>query len=113
MSKIKVWFNDNWFKLLAIGFLLGALGQHQCGYYQLIRWIMTGSGVYLSFLSYNSKREIQTWTFGVIALIFNPILPFHFLRSTWYIIDIITAIIFSLSFFYKYEDNSTNSFDNN
>ena len=99
-EKIQNWLKNNWFKLLAIGFLLGALGYHQYGYYQLLRWIIAGSGTYLAYSSYNAKKEFWTWVFVGIALLFNPIIPFHFLRDTWQSIDVITAIIFFISIQY-------------
>ena len=98
-EKIKSWFKNNWFKLLAIGFLLGALGHHQYGYYQFLRWIVAGSGAYLVYLSYNLKKQVWLWIFAGIALLFNPIIPFHFQRETWQFVDIIVAIIFFIAIF--------------
>ena len=98
-EKIQNWLRINWFKFLAIGLLLWALGYHQYGYYQFLRWVVSGSGAYLAYLSYNAKKEFWTWIFAGIALLFNPIIPFHFLRDTWQSIDVITAIIFFISVF--------------
>ncbi len=100
---MKTWLKENWFKLLAILFLLGALGDWPYGYYQLLRWLILGVGGYSAYLAYNSGRKIWTGIFGVIALLFNPIIPFYLSRNTWQPIDIIVAIIFFISLFYKYE----------
>lgn len=32
---MKSWFENNWFKILAAALLVGALGRHPYGYYQL------------------------------------------------------------------------------
>lgn len=37
--------------------------------------------------------------FGIIAVFFNPIIPIHFKRDTWQLIDLIVAVLFIISFF--------------
>lgn len=98
-EKIKNWLKNNWFKILAILFLLGALADNPYGYYQFLRWIILGVGGYSAYLSYNSGRKIWTGIFCVIALLFNPIIPFYLSRDTWQSIDVIVAIIFFVSIF--------------
>ncbi len=100
---MKNWLKQNWFKLLAILFLLGALGNWPYSYYQLLRWFILGVGGYSAYLSYNSGRKVWTGIFGTIALLFNPIIPFYLSRNSWQPIDVIVAIIFFISLFYKYE----------
>lgn len=97
---------QNWFKILAILFLLGALGSWSYGYYQLLRWVILGAGAYAAYLAYNSGKNLWTWIFGAIAVLFNPILPFYLSKDTWQFIDIIVAIIFFISLFYKYDRKS-------
>lgn len=93
------WLKNNWFKILAILFLLGALGDHPYGYYQFLRWIIMAVGGYLTFLAYNSERKIWVWIFGLITLLFNPIIPFYLSKDVWQFIDVIVAIIFLISIF--------------
>ena len=100
---MQVWLKENWFKLLAILFLLGALWDWPYSYYQFLRWFILGTGGYLTYLTYNSERKIWAGIFGVIALLFNPIIPFYLQKDTWQFIDIVVAIIFFVSLFYKYE----------
>jgi len=100
---MQVWLKDNWFKILAILFLLGALGDWPYGYYQLLRWLILGIGGYSAYLAYNSERKVWVGIFGVIALLFNPIIPFYLSKDTWQFIDIVVAIIFFVSLFYNYE----------
>ncbi|TSA44823.1 hypothetical protein D4R51_03030 [bacterium] len=102
-EETKKWLKENWFKLLAILFLLGTLGDWPYVYYQLLRWFILGVGGYSAYLAYNSGRKVWVWIFGAIALLFNPIIPFYLSRNTWQPIDIIVAIIFFISLFYKYE----------
>lgn len=105
-EKIKNWLKNNWFKIIAIIFLLWTLADNPYSYYQFLRWLILGVGGYSAYLVYNSGRKIWMGIFVVIALFFNPIIPFHFQRDTWQIIDIIAAIIFFTSFFIKYERKS-------
>jgi hypothetical protein len=78
---------------------LGALADNPYSYYQFLRWLILGVGAYSVYLAYNSGRKIWTGIFGVIALLFNPIIPFYLQRDTWQFIDIITAVLFLVSIF--------------
>jgi len=88
---------NNWFKILAILFLLGALGDNPYGYYQFLRWLILGIGAYSAYLSYNNEEKIWTWIFGITAVLFNPIIPFALQKEVWQVIDVIVAIIFLIS----------------
>lgn len=96
---MKNWLKENWFKLLAILFLLGALGDWPYGYYQFLRWIITFIGAYTAYIAYNNKQNGWAWIFGIIAILFNPILPFYLSKGTWQFIDVVVAIVFFVSFF--------------
>jgi len=97
------WLKNNWFKILAILILLGALGDNDYGYYQFLRWAILIIGAYSAYLAYNARKNAWAWIFGIIAALFNPIIPFTFQRNTWQPIDVIVAIIFFVSLFQKYE----------
>jgi low affinity Fe/Cu permease len=96
-------FKNNWFKILAILFLLWALANNSYSYYQFLRWAILIIGAYSSYLAYNMGRNGWTWIFVIIAILFNPIVPFTFQRDTWQIIDVSVAIIFFFSLFIKHE----------
>lgn len=84
---------NNWFKIVGIIILLLALGSLPYGYYQFLRWAITIIGAYSAYLAYEQKNITWTWIFGLIAILFNPIIPFIFAKDTWQTIDVITAII--------------------
>ncbi len=94
---------NNWFKILAILFLIGALADNPYGYYQFLRWAILVIGAYSAHLTYKAGGKAWTWIFGIIAVLFNPIIPFTFQRNTWQFIDVIVAIIFFVSLFNKNE----------
>lgn len=84
---------ENWFKILGIVILLLALGSLPYGYYQFLRWAITIIGAYSAYLAYEQKNVTLTWIFGLMAILFNPIIPFTFEKNVWQTIDVITAII--------------------
>ena len=75
--------------------LLLALAPWPYGYYQLLRFVVCGVSVYVSFMAYNWQKMWATWLFGFIAVLFNPLIPIHLPREIWQPIDIICAILFA------------------
>jgi len=67
--------------------------------YNLLRFVVCGTGVFLAVISYKSKDTVWTWTMGIVAFIFNPIFPIHLGKEIWVVIDIVVAIIFSVYLF--------------
>jgi len=69
------------------------------GYYILLRWICCGIFAYLAVQAQKEEKENWVWTFGIIAVIYNPIFRIHLNRDLWSIINIITIGIAVASFF--------------
>lgn len=69
------------------------------GYYILLRWIITGSAIFLIWTA--SKLEKKFWIFlmVVVAILFNPIAPIHLDKQTWVVIDFMVAALFLVSIF--------------
>ena len=87
--------------------LIIALSNQQIGYYKFLRWIVCITAVYAAFISYIKKEKLNfgIWLFGLIALLFNPIVPFYLGKSSWQVVDIIVGIIFIGSTFFIKEEN--------
>ena len=66
-------------------------------YYQLLRWVLCGSGVYLGFLAHKKENIVWTWIMGIIAVLFNPIFPFYLDKGIWVILDLVVAVLFTIS----------------
>ena len=79
--------------------LLAALGRHPYGYYTLLRFVVCGVCAYSTYFTIELKKIGWAWTFGIIAVLFNPIIPIYLDRETWAFIDIGVAIIFIISLF--------------
>jgi hypothetical protein len=91
---MKKFLKENWFVFVAALFLLGALGHWPYSYDQLLRWIVCGVGAYSAYKAYESDRTGWAWFFGIIAILYNPIMPFYMQRGTWNVIDLVAAIVF-------------------
>lgn len=97
MRKMKImkWFKNNWFNILAALILLFALGNHPYSYFQILRWVVCAMASYNCYILYNGKgHKVWPWIFGIVAVLFNPIIPFYFSKSTWQLLDLIGGIIF-------------------
>ncbi|MFA6135751.1 MAG: DUF6804 family protein [Candidatus Paceibacterota bacterium] len=97
------WIKQNWFKIVAILFLLGAFWDWSYGYYQILRWVVCIVGIYSAYLANKNHGNTWIWIFGSIAVLFNPIIPFYLLKETWQILDIMATIIFFISLFYEHQ----------
>lgn len=84
-------------KLIAAGLLFAALGRHPYDYYTLLRWVVCGVSAFAAFQATQSKKIGWAGTLAIVALIFNPLIPFHLKRETWAFIDIAAAVMLLLS----------------
>jgi len=69
------------------------------GFFTLLRLVVFGTTVFLSWLAYKSERHAWTWIFGFIALVFNPLIPLYLGRDLWVVIDLLVAIFLIVSIF--------------
>lgn len=81
--------------IVAALMLLGALAPWPYGYYQLIRFVVCGLSMYVAFMAYNWQKLWATWLFGLIAVLFNPLIPIHLSRELWQPIDLVCAFLFA------------------
>lgn len=89
----------NWVKLIAAILLFWALADNAYGYYEFLRWAIFIIGGYSAYLEYKKGKIGWTWIFSIIAILFNPIIPFYLSKSTWQPIDLIVGFIFLISTF--------------
>lgn len=89
--------------LIATGLLMGAIAPLPYGYYQMLRWVVGGIAIYMAYKSYSWEKRWATWIFGIIAVLFNPIIPIHLTREIWQPIDGVCAILFGSSILFLKE----------
>jgi len=77
--------------LLAAAFLLLATLDLPYGYYTFMRIVVCGISVYVAYQGYQWGQPWATWVFGLVAVLFNPLIPIHLSREIWLPIDLMVA----------------------
>ena len=77
--------------------LLLALGYHPYSYYIILRWVVSSSSLYSGWILSKLKSSNWAWILFIVGILFNPIFPVYLDRSTWQVIDIVSAIILFIS----------------
>ena len=100
-SIIDVMYDLIWFsipQLILMSFLFWAFSPNNTyGYYILLRVVSCIIFIYLAYRSYKHDKIILMIVFIINALIYNPIIQFHFSRGIWTIINIVSIIICFIS----------------
>lgn len=96
----------NIFRLISFLALLIGIANLPYGYYVMLRFLVCGVSVYGAYISSNINNKFWLWTLGIIALLFNPIIPIHMDKESWVVIDFITAVIMLVSIFFIKDKNN-------
>ncbi len=62
------------------------------GYYMLLRIAACGFFIWAAVIAHEKNNQYLPWVFGLLALLFNPIIKIHLPKELWTIIDIASAI---------------------
>lgn len=83
-------------KIIAAIFLFLALFTLPIDFYIVVRIVITAVAIYSAYYEYSKSKTItpMIWVYGIIAVIFNPILPFYLGKTIWKITDAITLLVF-------------------
>lgn len=79
---------------IASAMLLGAMGKWPYAYYQITRWVVCAAAVYVAYKGWTFKQTWAVWVFGLATVLFNPVVPLHFKRDTWQVLDLLAAAAF-------------------
>ena len=74
-------------RLIAAGLLFWALGRHRYGYFQVLRLLVCGAGLYSAAVAWRYARQNWAWFFVAVAVLFNPFVLVHLERGTWRAVD--------------------------
>lgn len=77
---------------IAAGMLFVGVLPLSYGYYMLLRFVACGVFVWAAFITYENNEEVLPWVFGVLAIVFNPIIKIHFPKELWAIIDFCSGL---------------------
>lgn len=72
--------------------LLLCLAPMPYGYFQLVRFLSTIAFAVMAFRYYQERKEWMAYTFGFLALLFQPFYKIALGRTMWNIIDVIVAV---------------------
>lgn len=63
------------------------------GYYTLLRLVACGVFAYAAFLTADKKHKFLPWVFGLLALLFNPIVKIHLPKELWALVDVAAGVL--------------------
>ena len=87
-------------RLITAFLLFYSLKRHPYSYYTVLRWVTFGVGSYSAFIAWKTNKQGWAWILGVIALMFNPLIPVNLKREIWAWIDVASGIVFLLSIYF-------------
>jgi len=86
--------------LICAGLLFIGLIDLPIGYYTLLRFVVTIGSFAVVLTEFENGLNFWVITFGLIAILFNPLIPIYLNnKSAWLPIDIIAGIIFVIKSF--------------
>lgn len=62
-----------------------------------LRWVIAGPAAFLAWKEYalnGRQANSYTWIFGVVAVLFNPVIPVHLFNLLWIFLYIGGAAVF-------------------
>ena len=87
----------SWVVFVAAAFCFVAVADLPYGFYVLLRWIVCATATALAFDFFRLRIIGWVWGIGILAVLFNPLVPIHFNRETWRILDVLAGIILLIS----------------
>lgn len=82
-----------WVVYAAAVFCFVAAANLPFGFYLLLRWVVCATAIALAVETYRRKMNGWVWGISLLALLFNPVLRFHFDRDTWRVLDVLAGIV--------------------
>jgi len=93
--------------IITIILLILALFEMPYGYYIFLRIVVFISALLNIPANYRKQKTEMIIIYGLIAVLFNPIIVVFFERESWMIIDIVVAGIYGFDLYKSYARNST------
>ena len=59
----------------------------------LLRIVATGVFIWAAFIAYDRKHESLPWVYGILALLFNPLIKIHLPKELWSVVDVGSGIL--------------------
>ena len=86
-------------QIISIIMLLWALNpKNPYGYYVLLRIVLCAVCTFLAFRALEIENTAWAWILGMMAVIYNPIIPIHLTRKIWSVVNALTIVVLSMTF---------------
>jgi hypothetical protein len=75
--------------------LVIAVSRLPYGYYTFLRIVTCGVAGFIAVVGFRERPAIQAWSVVLIliAVLFNPFVPIHLHRATWFYLDLCAAAV--------------------
>lgn len=83
----------------AVMLFLGMFSGWPYGYYTLLRFVIFIVGCLITMAAHKMQRHGLMVAIGLIAVLFNPVIPVHLDKTTWRIIDFMVGVVFLILLF--------------
>jgi len=77
--------------IIAAAMALIAVADLPYGYYTLMRLVVCATAIYVIVIAARSGQTWGIWLFGIVALLFNPLVPVHLTKGIWQPLDFLAA----------------------
>ncbi|WP_049781168.1 DUF6804 family protein [Hahella chejuensis] len=77
---------------IAAGMLFVGVLSLPYGYYMLLRIVACGVFAWAAFITYEKNEEVVPWVFGILAIVFNPLIKIHFSKELWAVVDFCSGL---------------------
>jgi hypothetical protein len=95
---------------LAVAAMLvyAVIEKHPYSYYPLLRWVCCPVFAFSAVSTFQMNRVAWTWTFGVLAGLYNPIFRVHLDRNIWIGVNLFTigAIVIAAVVFWRSKEST-------
>ena len=78
--------------LVAAAMCFIAIGDHPYAYYTILRIVTFVAALVALLVAWKAQAMWALWLFGVIALLFNPIVPVHLAKDIWRYLDALSGL---------------------
>ena len=96
-----------WPHVVALALLFVALSQtDSAGFYSILRWVVCAAFLLLAMEAHQRDKDRWAWIWGVLAGIYNPIVPVHASKDLWIVVDLIAIAITAFDLLVKHESLS-------
>lgn len=88
------------FLIVCAVLLFAAVFKLPIGYYTFLRITITLGALIIVFTEYKKQATFWVIIFGLIAILFNPVIPVYlYKKSLWFPIDILVGVLFLVKAF--------------